>query len=467
MKKFLFALAMLASLVLLASCFPVPPARTHTWGEWTVTREPSCALEGERTRSWSCGEVETGRIAKEMHERGEWVITTEPTCTTLGQKKVCCIKCGVDIVTTDAEIQPHDYRLISTTTPTCTEEGYSLYECEDCHTTAKDDLVDSNGHAFVDAVYHGDATAERNGTATGYCTVCEAVVTGEIKGSADLIKGLFKDKKVSVIGDSISTYVDVSNGKAASTTNSMITKNSLYYSATHNAALGVSLEDTWWMRTINALGAELLVNNSDSGSYIKDSKSNGNPGAYVERAENLHDNTGNNAGTEPDIVFVYLGTNDFGKYYNNFGDPEAIDYESLGEKTAAEYVATSVAEAYAIMLYKITTEYVGVQVYCLNVLDSTLWGKKSAYLADFNDKIAAVAEHFGAHVVDIYNESGIKNDADFEKYIPSDDGDDTANTLHPNAAGFALISDVLLDVIIENTENYPTAEDFEELANNQ
>lgn len=209
------------------------------------------------------------------------------------------------------------------------------------------------------------------------------------------------------------------------------------------------------MRTINALGAELLVNNSDSGSYIRDSKSNGRPGGYLERAVNLHDNTGEDAGTEPDMVFVYLGTNDFGKYYNSFGDTSKIDFDNLEEKCEADYYPETVAEAYAIMLYKIAREYEGVEIYCLNVLDSTLWKSKSEYLPEFNGKIAEIAEHFGATVVDIYSESGIKNDDSFEDYIPSYDGDDTKNTLHPNAAGFELIANVVLREVAENSKYFP------------
>ena len=471
MKKNLLTLALFLSLLILASCALAPHAHTHAWGEWSVTREPSCSLEGEKTRRCSCGAEETDRIAKEMHERGEWVITAEPTCTTCGKRMMSCVKCGAEILSSDVEMSPHDYKLTSTTAPTCTEEGYSLYECDDCDATKTDDVIESHGHAFVDAVYNGDATGAKNGTATGYCTVCEAVVTGEIKGSAGLIRDIFGSMNVSVMGDSISTYVNVSNGAAADTTNSTIRINSLYYTGVHNEVLlGNDVGKTWWQRTINHLGATLLVNNSDSGGFILDYKENGNKPAYL-RADRLHDDTGANAGTEPDMIFLYLGTNDFARYGkagSSFGSVAEIDFSSIPDKCDESYKASSVAEAYAILLYKITVEYPDARVYCLSLIDATPWHKsgREQNIGKFNAMIAGLAEHYGASFVDIYNGTGI-NQSNINDYVPVNDGDDTDNMYHPNAAGFALISDVLLGVIIENTENYPTAEDFEALANSQ
>ncbi len=470
-KGLLLSLFVIVMLSFTACLLPTVTAHAHEYGEWSVTKEASCSIEGERTRSCSCGEVETGRIAKEMHVRGEWVTVTEPTCTEKGEKKVSCTQCGEVIVTADVDILPHDCRPVSTTAPTCTEEGYSSYECADCDFTKTDDVIDSNGHAFVDAVYNGDATGIQNGTATGYCSVCDEVVTGEIKGSAELIRDIFSGKKVSVMGDSISTYINISNGTAADTTNSTIRKNSTYYHNVHNEVLlDNDVGKTWWQRTINHLGADLLVNNSDSGGFILDYKDNGNKPAYL-RANQLHDDTGEDAGTTPDMVFLYLGTNDFARYGKNgkdFGSVSEIDFDAIPEKCGDTYKASNVAEAYAILLYKITVEYPDAKIYCLSLIDAIPWHKdgRDQKIDAFNAMIAALAEYYGASFVDIYNGTGI-NQENIDEYVPIYDGDEDDNMYHPNAAGFALISDVLLDLIIENTENYPTAEDFEALANNQ
>ena len=392
---------------------------------------------------------------RHTHTASEWKTVKEATCTMDGERITKCTECD-EVLATVTITASHNFE-ITTISPTCTERGYNSYNCLRCGVTSMADFVDETGHSCAKYdVINYDATATKDGTAYGTCDNCNEYVLMTLTGSASSIANAFYGKKISVIGDSISTYVNVSNGTAATTTNSNITDNSLYYSKVHNEALNVSLDDTWWMQVINALGADLLVNNSDSGGYIRDSKSNGRPGAYLNNAVNLHDNTGDDAGTKPDIVFVYLGTNDFGKYYNNYGDVSKIDFDNLEAKCTADYYPASVAEAYAILLHKIAREYEGVEIYCLNILDSTLWNAtKREYLPEFNNMIAEVAAHFGATVVDIYNESGIKNDENFEKYIPSDDGDDTKNTLHPNTLGFKLIADVVLKEIRENSKYFP------------
>ena len=70
----------------------------------------------------------------------------------------------------------------------------------------------------------------------------------------------FAGKKVSILGDSISTYEGVSNNTAY---NATIGENLVYYT---EGLHGVSLHDTWWQQVIDTLDMELCVNNSWSGS---------------------------------------------------------------------------------------------------------------------------------------------------------------------------------------------------------
>ena len=466
MKKVILLLTLLLCSTTLTACLITTPPdgdHTHVYGEWKVTREATCAEAGEKVRTCTCGHSETARVSKEMHVRGECETILDPTCTAVGKSRVCCTECGAEIVTSDIAMIPHDLKTVSIVSPTCDTDGYTNYACRDCEYTEQSDITEFLGHSFVDAVYNCDATAIKNGTATGYCTVCEDVVTGEIKGSADLIRNIFAGKNVSVMGDSISTYVNISNGEAAKTTNSTIKGNSLYYNGVHNEVLlDNDVNKTWWMRTINHLGASLLVNNSDSGGFILDYKSNGNKPAYL-RADQLHDDTGDNAGTEPDMIFIYLGTNDFSRYgkTSTHFSLDDVDFDALDEMCDPEYQAKTVAEAYAILLYKLTTEYENADIYCLSLIEATPWhtNGRDKTIDDFHAMIAELCDYFGASFVDVYHDSGI-NSENLNDYVPIYDGDDTDNLYHPNAAGFALISDVLLDVIISNTEDYPTYDDF-------
>ncbi len=311
-------------------------------------------------------------------------------------------------------------------------------------------------HASVVQVYNYDATATDDGTYSEYCTLCDVCVkehAGTVPGTSSAVSSAFAGLNVSVLGDSISSFANVSGGTAAETTNSTIEANGSYYFGAHNTTLGITQADTWWQQTIDMLGASLLVNNSWSGSYIR--RTNGNAtGAYLDRCLNLHDNTGDNAGTEPDIIFVYLGTNDICADYADFGDPYAIDYDNLSSIVNADSSEISTAEAYAVMLYKIMTEYENAEIYCLNVLESNYHTEAMAQaLPGFNGMIKEIAQRMGVHYVDIYNETGIRrDDASYDTYIPAYDGDDTVNYFHPGNEGMDLITECVLRAVLKNSK---------------
>ena len=79
---------------------------------------------------------------------------------------------------------------------------------------------------------------------------------------------MLKGKKLSILGDSISTYKDVSNDINA---NESLYPNPYFY------RLPFPLEKTYWMLLIKKLGLSLCVNNSWSGGNLsgKDNSSSG------------------------------------------------------------------------------------------------------------------------------------------------------------------------------------------------
>lgn len=203
---------------------------------------------------------------------------------------------------------------------------------------------------------------------------------------------------ISILGDSISTFPDYSNGTAANTTNSTITNGATYY------PLGdvSTVENTWWYKAAKAMNAEILVNNSWSGSCMYYTHAD-TVGAYVDRCVQLHDDTGDNAGQEPDIIAVYLGTNDIGAYSDDPGSCEAIDFTQLivaenGSVTYAE--PQNVIEAYAIALDKISRRYSDAEVYCFTLLPNVC---DSTRLDSYNTSVKNLASHFGMYIVDLYN----------------------------------------------------------------
>ncbi len=220
---------------------------------------------------------------------------------------------------------------------------------------------------------------------------------------------------ISFLGDSITTMSNYSNGSAADTTNSTIAKNVVWYGSGRYEVL--SVYDTWWYQGLTSTGLKLLVNNSWSGDKLSENKSNPeNSGKGLERCVQLHDDTGSNAGTNPDIITVFFGTNDE-------GIPLA-DFKPL----------------YTQMLDKIKNKYPDADIFVLTLLQRSESATQQAKVASFNDAIKEIASAKGAFVVDIAEESGITR----YNYIEY-----TLDGTHPNKAGMDLITNCFIDALYE------------------
>jgi hypothetical protein len=64
----------------------------HDWGEWTVTKDPTCTTAGEETRTCKldASHTEMQAIAALGHDWGDWVVTTPPTTTAEGVETRTC-----------------------------------------------------------------------------------------------------------------------------------------------------------------------------------------------------------------------------------------------------------------------------------------------------------------------------------------------------------------------------------------
>ena len=272
-------------------------------------------------------------------------------------------------------------------------------------------------------------------------------------------------KTISILGDSISTFHNASNGSAADTTNSTIRNNLEYYSGSN---YGVTLrKQTWWQQSADRTGAKILVNNSWSASCFSAERWGSIPAAYQDRCVQLHDNTGDNAGQEPDIIAVFMGTNDFhmsrsltdqDSHKINVAHADGLDYSTLCVNGVYK-TPSNTSEAYAIMLDKIIKRYPNAELYCFTLIQSDHVNAGTSPYAqmnnediqaqkDFNDDIVTIAQHYGAFVVDLYNDSGIVIGGNFSQYM--------ANYVHPNAEGMTAIADCFLSCIAENSQKLHT-----------
>mgnify|MGYP004665223559 FL=1 len=230
-------------------------------------------------------------------------------------------------------------------------------------------------------------------------------------------------KKLSILGDSISTFKGVSNNAE---TNSTIGNNEVFYGA-QNSVLNFNESDTWWKQSADKTGASVLVNNSWAGANVATNYGNGTKGGCTARAENLHDVNNVN----PDIVAVYMGINDCG-CLTGLGEFNGISDIWDGEK----YIGNTelFATAYATMVHKIVTKYGNAKVFLFTLPQNGYhWlGTKEEYNAlqvEYNKMIYKIAEVFNVQVVDLATMVG----GNYGEYLLQDG-------IHPNEKGMDIIS---------------------------
>ena len=158
------------------------PAAGHTYGDWTVTAEPTEDETGLRRRECeNCDAFEVEVVDALAHDHSKWgtVVTdaVAPTCTTPGRSEgVACAKCGEALVPpTTIPATGHTYQT-QTVAPTCTEKGYTLSYC-DCGASKKSNYVSAKGHTKVTIPAVAATCTEPGLTKGEYCSVCETVVT--------------------------------------------------------------------------------------------------------------------------------------------------------------------------------------------------------------------------------------------------------------------------------------------------
>ena len=126
-----------------------PGCTTHTYGDWIITKSPTCIAEGSKKRTCTvCGveKVETIPATGE-HTYGDWVVTKQATCTAGGSQTRTCTVCGVkQVEKTPIEHTYGDW--VITKPATCTVSGSQTRTCTVCG--AKEVLrIVPLGHNFI------------------------------------------------------------------------------------------------------------------------------------------------------------------------------------------------------------------------------------------------------------------------------------------------------------------------------
>ena len=223
----------------------------------------------------------------------------------------------------------------------------------------------------------------------------------------------------SILGDSISSYYGVSTD--GDTYHSSMTGSPSFYKSPNDTGSDLkSVNDTYWMLAANELNLEICVPNGSAASRVTDTIPD-LPGyedvvTGISRANALHRDGASSM--TPDIIFVYMGTNDVGS--NVSLDLFTPAYKELLETIKENYPNAKIFVA-TLLPMKHNSNIVPM-----------------ANLEAYNNEIKRIAGLLGASVVDFASESGITSDNFMQN---------TVEGLHPNKQGMESLAECLIRAI--------------------
>lgn len=227
-------------------------------------------------------------------------------------------------------------------------------------------------------------------------------------------------KSISILGDSISTF------------NGYNPEGYAVFFPEYGAVKAV--EDTWWYQVVNDLDLTLYQNGSSAGAMVI-GDSTGTEDPLCACSELRTGALMGPTGACPDIILVYLGTNDL---LNTIpmGTNDGTALVEEGE------IATF-SDAYTLMLDKLQSKYPPAEIYCCTLLPVGDYGTDTPYVdfvngdkltaADYSGTITQIAENKGLYVIDLQN-CGVTIDQLSEM---------TTDGVHPTQAGMGCIAEAV------------------------
>jgi len=231
----------------------------------------------------------------------------------------------------------------------------------------------------------------------------------------------YKGKTVSILGDSISTfagYIPQDDGVNLS-----------HRPRYPQDDLLTDVNDTWWMKLINALEAKLGVNDSWAGSTVSNFRDHNEkdfgPDAAMASLTRIRNLASNGV---PDLVLFFGGTNDAGKMIEMGSFDRAHDPDLAASKWG------SFADAYSEAILRLRHFYPDAEIVAVSPSISGGYYDNER-LSEFADLAQEICTYYGIKCVDL-RRSGLK----FEM-LP--------DTLHPNAEGMECIYRSVLNKLKE------------------
>lgn len=154
----------------------------HDWSDWVTVTEATCSNKGLAERACKregCSVKVTKDLRKLSHKESDWIVDKEPTCTEKGHRyKNCTAGCGYVFEEELVDAKGHDY-VISKSTATCLDDGYSTYTCTVCGTEKKGEIIRALGHERSEWVITKEATCKNRGEKQSTCTRCGKLLATE------------------------------------------------------------------------------------------------------------------------------------------------------------------------------------------------------------------------------------------------------------------------------------------------
>lgn len=246
----------------------------------------------------------------------------------------------------------------------------------------------------------------------------------------DKIVSRYTGKRLSILGDSISTYGDPSATNENGTyCYSYYPAASCRYSQDGVDSISFDVNNTYWMKLIEATGMLLGINDSYRGTRVSGTSSAFNLQARI-------DHLGEN-GT-PDVILVYGGTNDAGAgvALGTFNTENPANYT---DEQIASLPVTTFADAYRAMLIRLMKSYPLAEIIVVLPTFTTSY-YTITNLDLYVEVIKEACDFFGIKYIDARC-TGINV---FNKATYLVDG------VHPNVAGMNLLFEKIYRQLIFN-----------------